>query len=127
LGSDNDSKESIEAFIFEYALFLLTSARGTADEPHLYGALRLIDGISRLTELYSRTTSEIKPDKFLLEVNGEIQAKLTHAMKSDDSFIQFMDGLIVKFTDEMMKRYSQPPVNRPVRQEGNQNNKRPFL
>jgi hypothetical protein len=108
LGSDNDSKESIEAFIFEYALFLLTSARGTADEPHLYGALRLIDGISRLTELYSRTTSEIKPDKFLLEVNGEIQAKLTHAMKSDDSFIQFMDGLIVKFTDEMMKRYSQP-------------------
>jgi hypothetical protein len=94
-----------EEFLFEYSLFLLTSARGLVGEPRLYGALRLLDGISRLTDLYS-TTDKILPDPFLLKVKAGIDANVNKVMKSDEEFIRFMDDLIVKFTEEMKKRYS---------------------
>jgi hypothetical protein len=99
------SSGGIDDFIFEYSIFLVTAARGTLDEPRTYGALRLIDGITRLTDVYSKSP-EIKPDNFLLEVRHEIQANLDLAMTSEERFSKFMDELIVKFTDEMKKRYS---------------------
>ncbi|MDA4111993.1 MAG: DUF6092 family protein [Thaumarchaeota archaeon] len=102
---DNNSENAIEEFLFEYSLFLLTSARGAVDEPHLYGSMRLLDGISRLTELYSKS-KKIKPDDFLLEANSEIKANLDTIMKSDEEFVRFIDSLLVKFTDEMKKRYT---------------------
>jgi hypothetical protein len=101
------SSESLEDFLFEYSIFLITAARGTLDEPHTYGALRLIDGITRLTELYSKS-SAVKPDRFLLEIRKEIQANLDSVMKSDEAFTKFIEGLIVKFTDEMERRYGHP-------------------
>ena len=99
------SANSIEGFLFEYSIFLVTAARGTLDEPRTYGALRLIDSITRLTELYSKT-STVKPDKFLLEVRKEIQMKLDNVMQSEEAFTAFIEQLIVKFTDEMEKRYT---------------------
>jgi hypothetical protein len=102
---NNYSADSIEGFLFEYSIFLVTAARGTLDEPRTYGALRLIDGIARLTELYSKTPA-VKPDKFLLEVKKEIQAKLDSVMQSEEAFTAFIEQLIMKFTDEMEKRYS---------------------
>lgn len=102
----DSSLEGIEGFLFEYSIFLVTAARGTIDEPRTYGALRLIDAISRLTDIYSRS-SEVKPDKFLLEVKKEIQTNLDSVMKSEESFTRFIEHLIVKFTDEMKLRYGQ--------------------
>ena len=98
-----------EEFLFEYSLFLLTSARGLAGEPRLYGALRLLDGMSRLTGLYS-TTDKIVPDPFLLKMKADIDANVNKVMKSDEEFIQFMDELITKFTTEMKRRYSKSNV-----------------
>jgi hypothetical protein len=92
-------------FIFEYSIFLITAARGTLDEPHTYGALRLIDGITRLTDVYSRSP-EIKPDEFLLKVRQEIQLNLDRAMTSEERLTKFMDEMIVEFADEMKRRYS---------------------
>jgi hypothetical protein len=104
--SDNrKSSGGIDEFIFEYSLFLITAARGTLDEPHTYGALRLIDAITRLTEMYSKFP-EMVPDKFLIEVKDEIQKNLDNAMKSEENLTKFMDGLIVKFTEEMKRRYA---------------------
>ena len=74
------SNSGIDDFIFEYSIFLITAARGTLDEPHTYGALRLIDGITRLTGIYSKSP-EIQPDQFLLEVRHEIQ---TNRRSGDD-------------------------------------------
>jgi Family of unknown function (DUF6092) len=101
----SSSSNGIDSFIFEYSLFLITAARGTLDEPHTYGALRLLDAITRLTDIYSKFP-EIPPDKFLLEVRDEIQRNLDLAMKSEDRLTEFMDGLIVKFTDEMKRRFA---------------------
>ena len=96
--------DAVRDFIFEYSIFLITAARGTLDEPRTYGALRLIDGITRVTELYSKSQL-IKPDKFMLEIRAEIRANLDYAMKSEELLTRFMDKLILKFTDEMKRRY----------------------
>jgi len=104
---NNYSTDGIEGFLFEYSIFLVTAARGTLDEPRVYGALRLIDGITRLTELYSKT-SAVKPDKFLLEVKKEIQEKLDNVMQSEEALTSFIEQLIMKFTDEMERRYRGP-------------------
>jgi hypothetical protein len=105
------NSSGVNDFIFEYSAFLITSARGTLDEPHTYGALRLMDGITRLIDLYSKCP-EIKPDKFVLGVSDEIQANLngtkssTDLLKSEDRFAKFMDDLIIKFADEIKRRYA---------------------
>jgi len=99
--------DAIHDFIFEYSIFLITAARGTLDEPRTYGALRLIDGITRLTELYSKS-QDLHPDEFMVEVRAEIQKNLDHAMKSEELLIKFMDKLILRFTDEMKRRYGTP-------------------
>ena len=96
--------EDLDSFLFEYSTFLITAARGTLDEPRTYGALRLVDGISRLTEIYSRVP-DIKSDEFLLQIRAEIQTNLDMAMTSEERLTEFLDGLVVKFTDEMKKRY----------------------
>lgn len=90
-------------FLFEYSVFLITAARGTLDEPRTYGALRLIDGISRLTDVYLR--SGMKPDEFLLGIKADIQANLDRALKSEEELTKFMDDLVLRFTAEMKTRY----------------------
>jgi hypothetical protein len=93
-----------EQFFFEYALFLLTAAGGILTEPHVYGALRLVDAVSKLTGMYS-TTSSLKPDPFLVEAGRKIDARLDTAMTSNEEFMAFIDGLVDDFSREMMKRY----------------------
>ncbi|MGC8974654.1 MAG: DUF6092 family protein [Thermoprotei archaeon] len=36
---------------FKLLAFLITSARGRVDEPHLYGPLRLVDAASKLIDI----------------------------------------------------------------------------
>ena len=93
-----------EQFLFEYTLFLLTAAHGIPNEPRVYGAIRLVDAVSKLTGLYS-TTSSLKPDPFLLEAAKKIDTELDTAMTSEDDFIAFIDRLVDEFTLEMKKRY----------------------
>jgi len=102
--SERESGNGIETFLFEYSLYLLTSARGTVDEPKIYGALRLVDGIVRLEHIYSKCPG-LKKDKFLLEIKSEIQTNLDRVLKSEEEFAKFMDSLIAKFTDEIKRRY----------------------
>jgi len=93
-----------EHFLFEYALFLITAAHGVPNEPRTYGALRLIDAVSKLMGLYS-TTAGLKPDPFLIEVKEKIDIELDTAMTSEEEFLTFIDGLVNDFTQELMKRY----------------------
>jgi len=93
-----------EQFLFEYALFLLTAAHGVPNEPRTYGPLRLLDAVSKLTGLYSTTTS-VKPDPFLLDAKKKIDTELDTAMTSEEKFMTFIDGLVNDFTQELTKRY----------------------
>jgi len=93
-----------EEYIFELALFLLTAARGCVTEPHMYGPLRLVDAVSRLTDLYSKT-NVLKTDPFLVQAKQEIDKNIYTVMSSSEDFVKFMDDLISEFTDELKRRY----------------------
>lgn len=93
-----------EQFLFEYTLFLLTAAHGIPNEPRVYGAIRLVDAVSKLTGLYS-TTSSLKPDSFLLAATKKIDTELDTAMTSEDEFMAFIDRLVDDFTHELKRRY----------------------
>jgi len=109
-GSDTSSsqtsneKETPEQYIFELALFLLTAARGCVTEPHMYGPLRLVDAVSRLTNLYSKTDL-LKSDQFLIDARKKIDEKKFVVMASSEEFVKFMDDIIGQFADELKKRY----------------------
>ena len=96
-----------EKHLFEVSLFLLTAARGCVDEPKMYGPLRLIDAISRLADVYTKT-DKLKPDQFLLKAKEEIDANKYLVMASEEDFVAFIDRLILQFTDEMRRRYQRP-------------------
>jgi Family of unknown function (DUF6092) len=98
------NSDPLRQFLFEYALFLMTSARGCVDEPPIYGPLRLMDAVSRLTEIYSRTDA-IELDNFLLRIKKEIDVGKNKAMESNEEFVKLLDEIIVEFTDELKKRY----------------------
>jgi nitroreductase len=92
-----------EEYLFDFAVFLVTAARGITNEPRHYGAIRLLDAISKITGLYS-TTTVLKPDKFLLDEKSKIDTNLDTSMVSEDEFMRFIDGLVQDFTDELLKR-----------------------
>lgn len=71
----------------------------------MYGPLRLVDAISRLVEIYSKT-DKLKTDTFLLKAKEEIDKNKYSVMASEDEFVRFIDKLIVEFTDELKRRYS---------------------
>jgi nitroreductase len=96
-----------EQYLFEYSLFLLTSARGIPSEPRIYGAIRLLDAVSRLSGLYS--TSALKPDVFLTSAKNKIDTELDTAMTSEENFIEFIDELVDQFTCELKDRYGKRP------------------
>jgi len=97
-----------EQFLFEYTLFLLTAAHGAPTEPRTYGALRLLDALSKLTGLYPLIKG-LKPDPVIMEAKKKIDTELDIAMTSEEEFMSFIDGLVNDFTQELMKRYGKTP------------------
>jgi len=101
---DNPSKRTPDQFLLEYAMFLLTAAQGIPNEPRLYGAIRLLDAISKITGLYA-TTIGLKPDPFLVEAKKRVDAALDTALSSEEEFISAINSLVDDFTRELTKRY----------------------
>ena len=102
-GGSTGRPKTPEEFLFDYAVFLVTAARGIPNEPRHYGAIRLLDAVSKMAELYSTTTA-LKPDPFLMETKMKIDTKLDTAMVSEEEFMKFIDNLVNAFTHELMKR-----------------------
>ncbi len=102
--SQNDEGlEQIREGIFELSIYLVTAARGCVDERHMYGPLRLMSAVSRLSNLCPKD-SALKPDAFLISAAKEIDENLDKVMSSEDDFITFMDQMVIKFTDELKRR-----------------------
>lgn len=102
-GSKNEGLDSIREGIFELSIHLVTAARGCVDERHMYGPLRLMNAVSRLSSLYSRS-SALRPDQFVLNAAKEIDENLDKVMSSEDDFVAFMDQMVIKFTEELKRR-----------------------
>jgi uncharacterized protein YfeS len=100
----SENKVRLEDSLFELALFLLISARGCVDEPRIYGSFRLMDALSRLCEVYSKS-DKLAPDEFLSKIKEQVDRDKYKSIQSEEEFIKSMDDLVVKFTDELKRRY----------------------
>ena len=98
------STDRLEDGLFELALFLLISARGCVDEPRIYRSFRLMDALSRLCEVYSKS-DKLEPDEFLSKLKEQVDRDKYKSIQSEEAFIKSMDDLVVKFTDELKRRY----------------------
>jgi nitroreductase len=98
--------ETPEEYIFELVLFLLTAARGCVTEPHRYGPLRLIDAASRVIDIFSKTNS-LEPDEFLVEARKKIDDNKHAVVASEEKMLEFLEGLIGGFADELRRRYGE--------------------
>jgi len=83
--------------------FLATSARGCLDEPPSYGPFRLIDGLSRLTDLPKYATC-LKDDEFLHKIKRDIDGKKFTVMTNIDEFRNMLDNVVRQITKELMAR-----------------------
>ena len=102
--SDPRTPLTPEQFLFEYAVFLLTAAHGVPSEPRTYGAIRLLDAVTKLTVLYS-VVGGLRPDPLIMEAKRKIDTELDTAMTSEEEFVSFIDGLVKDFTEELKRRY----------------------
>lgn len=100
----SEGPDTVEQRIFEFAVFLLTAARGCVREPHMYGPLRLVDAVSRLTDAFSNSKF-LKADQFLIEAKKKIDENKFTVMASEQEFVKFIDEIIGEFTDELQRRY----------------------
>lgn len=91
-------------YLFEIAVFLATSARGCIDEPPLYGPFRLLDALSKLTDLPEYATG-LNPDPFLKEIKAIVDEKKFLVMYDVDGFQRAIDEIVEKFAKELKKRY----------------------
>jgi hypothetical protein len=91
-------------YLFEIALFLITSAQGCLDEPPLYGPFRLLDAFSRLADFPDYATG-LKSDAFLKEMKTIVDEKKLLVMYDVDGFRRGIDGIVESFAKEAKKRY----------------------
>jgi hypothetical protein len=92
--------------IFDIVVFALSAARITADEPPLYGALRLIDLSSKIIKLQELVEGE-RADKFLQRIRRVIEEKKYIVMASEEEFIKVLDQLVSECAKEMRNRRKQ--------------------
>jgi hypothetical protein len=98
------NKRNGNDYLFEIALFLVTSAQGCLNEPPLYGPFRLLDAFSRLAEFPDYAT-ELKSDTFLKEMKAIVDEKKFLVMYDVDGFKKAVDEVVKKFAKEAKKRY----------------------
>lgn len=98
-------------YLFELALFFVTSARNCIDEPPLYGPFRLLDAVSRLTELPKYATC-LNEDPFLRESKNFVDEKKFLVTTDVEGFRQAADQLVERFAKELKKRNAKKRVDR---------------
>jgi len=87
-----DERSELAEEFYELVGFMVVSARGLLDEPHTYGAFRLIDASQRLMDLLrNHNMSTTALDR----VSEAIDGGKTLCMESEDTFRDFLDSLAV--------------------------------
>ena len=74
-------------------MFLVVSARGCVEEPHLYGPLRLVDAASRLIEIMKR---EGRSSEDLNRVQMMIEEGKHLVMYDEEAFVKLLDRLVAE-------------------------------
>jgi len=74
-------------------VFLIVSARGCVEEPHLYGPLRLIDAASRLIDVMRR---EGRSSEDLDRIQRMIEEGKHLVMYDEEAFVKLLDRLVAE-------------------------------
>jgi len=98
-----EKKITGDDYLLELVAFLATSARGCIDEPPIYGSFRLIDALSRLTDLPKYATC-LKDDDFLHKIKAEIEGKKYSNMFDTKEFQDMLDSVVLQVTKELKRR-----------------------
>jgi hypothetical protein len=87
---------------FDLAIYLVASARDCLDEPHIYGPLRLLEGVNKIVRM-----GEANPafrDKFLSEMKDGVSGDILKVMSDRVEFERALDDLLLEFTEELKRR-----------------------
>ena len=87
---------------FDLALYLISSARDCVEEPPIYGPLRLLVGVQRLTSFCE--TNEGMSDEFLTRTKERLDAAFLLVMKDRSAFVKALDELLQDFSEEEKRR-----------------------
>lgn len=98
-----DKKVTGDDYLLELVAFLATSARGCLDEPPSYGPFRLIDALSRLTDLPKYATC-LKDDEFLRKIKADIDEKKFSVMTNTEEFRNLLDSVVRQVTKQLKAR-----------------------
>jgi hypothetical protein len=99
------SRKDVNEAVFEFAIFLATSARGCIEEPQFYGSLRLLDALSRFVNM-CKSLESYSPDPFLEEAKKRIDENTDLIMSDQGKFKEFTDDLVRDFAKELRRRTS---------------------
>jgi hypothetical protein len=101
LANVKKSQDSNFDKLFDLTSFLAVSARGTIEEGVFCGSLRLVEAIKRTINLLPDATQ----DPFLDEISTIITTQSSKSyLESEEKYRAFLDGLVVRFADEIMRR-----------------------
>lgn len=84
--------ERFQADIFNHICFMLVSARGCVEEPHLYGPFRLVDTVSRLVELLDQHGLATP---FFRDLHQHIEATKFSLINDTDAFVRSIDEAVL--------------------------------
>ena len=89
--------------LFEFILYLITSARLSLDEKAIYGSFRLIEGASRLIESAEEIPG-LDPDDFLRSKRDSIDQNKARMMLDKEGYRQWLTELASELAAEAVKR-----------------------
>ncbi len=89
--------------LFDFILYLITSARTSLDERAIYGSYRLIEGASRLIEA-AEDIPGLDVDDFLRDTRNSIDRNKTRMMLEKDAYREWLTDLAAGLASESVNR-----------------------
>ena len=89
--------------LFEFVLYLVTSARLSLDEKAIYGSFRLIEGASRLIEA-AQAIPGLDADDFLRGKRTSIEHNKARMMLDKDGYREWLTDLAAGMASEAVRR-----------------------
>jgi hypothetical protein len=81
------------------AAYLVASARDCLEAPPVYGAFRLLEGVSRLADLPAA-----EGDPFIAELKRSVDANKELVMRDRSAFVAWLDELLEVVASEVKRR-----------------------
>ena len=93
--------------LFEFILYLVTSARLSLDEKAIYGSFRLLEGASRLIEAAGEVPG-LDPDDFLRAKRDAIDQNKARMMLDKEGYRTWLTELASELASEAVRRSFEP-------------------